>query len=1017
MAIERTKGRKNYVRPLGLVDSGGQAMAKATQHIAESIYNITGTIDEAELKTAYIEAEKQGKLLGTKEDKDGNIIPLTQTALNSFQPNMFNKANQRLAQERFKTYAIASFGMAIQNDAVDSAEKSLLKHGGTMGGNGQLSVFNDSSEYIKSLKSKVSSDVWAEVGSTIEKQWGFRVRKASALHLEEVRAKNLFNAEKNLQTILADETSIRTSGGDAETINAELEDTQIRKDKAFAIIKDNVKSEVEFEKIKMAYTTSLQSNVSIASIDAAYLAKVPFSEMKVMAQEQVNRWKNDPNVDGEAIKKSMEAKIQYYEQVDRLEKSEKIEVSASRLYKELNKLPFIKNSGDLLTPNGIANLNLEPPHEYTLTNVINGYASTLKAAESSAWQQSAEPHIFNLENESIGNFTKQNSLKWLQENFHKLNGTNRDKVREAHAKWLDSRIKTNSQLAFGEFINEMENSKTFTIHPMQFRLSMKKLVSQNVIGDKPTSIMTIREFQNKLSSYTNKWNDFQNDLQSAKSIKSRTDTGQSLRPKDIVLYKKLGLIPSKVHFKQDNGSVQTFNLDIFSDNEAVSNRSIEIAVAWSIENNTLYPGLEESLNNFVTMSPYGFEKAQQFYRMLIGSAQNHQKDTDYVHHTILKKVNTMRLSAAQFYDQEALKQSYKIDDKSTARIESLVVGEGETLVDIFDRKWETIEDYTWSVTGMFKAIIPNEIKLLTQSANDWTGLISDEQKKTYKDFLAKVGYNDFNDVIKNTPRLKSLLVDSFRVNLHSNLIDWSKGKEAAINEAMKMSISAVMEHIGVHIDGNGEAKLMLNPPKLEFQRTVPSGTDEIVKITDQDVNEYIYNTVKSIAGIMDTQTYQAIENKQFIIESHESWGSNPTYKIFVDRGDGSRRLIHENLTFDFKYSKQSKAYKMAENQLKNDKIGQTLWEYLPGIDQMALRGLYHRWNDGMSTENFVRSLVNVYNNSVMAIIPLDANPEEHLIDADMYDMAKARSLILSLGLDANAHAMNPGSHKSVLDVN
>ena len=71
----------------------------------------------------------------------------------------------------------------------------------------------------------------------------------------------------------------------------------------------------------------------------------------------------------------------------------------------------------------------------------------------------------------------------------------------------------------------------------------------------------------------------------------------------------------------------------------------------------------------------------------------------------------------------------------------------------------------------------------------------------------------------------------------------------------------------------------------------------------------------------------------------------------------------------------------------------------------------------MSSENFVRSLVNVYNNSVMAIIPLDANPEEHLIDADMYDMAKARALILSLGLNSKAHAMNPGSHNSVLDVN
>ena len=151
-----------------------------------------------------------------------------------------------------------------------------------------------------------------------------------------------------------------------------------------------------------------------------------------------------------------------------------------------------------------------------------------------------------------------------------------------------------------------------------------------------------------------------------------------------------------------------------------------------------------------------------------------------------------------------------------------------------------------------------------------------------------------------------MLLDSFKVNLSSDLVDWTKGPDAVINEAMKMSLASVMEHIGVHTDGNGQAKLMLHPPKLEFQKTVPSGIDQIVTTTDADINEYIYDSVKTKARIMDSETYKAIENKQFIVEANKVYGSHPTYKVYVDRGDGSKRLLHENLTFDFKYSKQNK---------------------------------------------------------------------------------------------------------------
>ena len=105
MAIKRTLGRSKFVTPSNIVvDSGGQAMAQATDNIGKAIGNIGETIDTSQLQTAILEAEKQGKLIGARThkvyDSSGNSTvvpkPLSAMDLNSlFQPNLYNIIKQK----------------------------------------------------------------------------------------------------------------------------------------------------------------------------------------------------------------------------------------------------------------------------------------------------------------------------------------------------------------------------------------------------------------------------------------------------------------------------------------------------------------------------------------------------------------------------------------------------------------------------------------------------------------------------------------------------------------------------------------------------------------------------------------------------------------------------------------------------------------------------------------------------------------------------------------------------------
>ena len=157
MAIKRTITRRYGVRPVQMdVSSGALSLAKATETVANTVSNVTKFIDDNQFQEAVLNAEIQGRRVGSQTitDKNGNTIPkpLDQMTLNSFTADIYNKANIRKAQQYFKKEAINSYGLALQNHAIDVASKSFLENGGKVNEQGKLIVQNAGDSYIDGIK-------------------------------------------------------------------------------------------------------------------------------------------------------------------------------------------------------------------------------------------------------------------------------------------------------------------------------------------------------------------------------------------------------------------------------------------------------------------------------------------------------------------------------------------------------------------------------------------------------------------------------------------------------------------------------------------------------------------------------------------------------------------------------------------------------------------------------------------------------------------------------------------------
>lgn len=1010
MAIKRTTQRQNYVGNYGIVDTGAKSLAQSTLDLGRVVGNITATVDDAQLKQAYIDAEKEGILLGTKVGKDGKIAPLDMVQLNSYKPDMFNKANQRKAIAFFKDKAIQSYKSAITADALDSAENSFLKNQGKMADNNKLITANEKEAYINGIRNNLSTEIFQQIQPALNEVWDRSVRKSSAVHLDGVRKQNVANGVKSLNLINQKEFAIRTGVGSSESKNAELEDLENEKNQVFALLNDNSSSSSEVESYKSDYDTTLQAKISANAIDVAVAAGVPIYEQRQMVDDTVKSFAG--KYDTKIIADAMTSRISYHDRIKKDKKAEENLIRQDNYYKILFKISTAKNASDLPTVQEIQT-DLGGINNYSASaiQVLTGRSSNLKKIEKTEFDNQGLLKLVQLKSDAISDTVRKDNEDFFFDNKSNLSARTYANFLDYKLQRFAQEIKTQNVKSMQGYLYDMEYGKTYSIPPNVYLSSLEEFEKSGLVGSKSTSVMNRDQYLSKVSAYASRYNKYMSLVGDVKVATNLNNAGASTPDNLVTSMKQLGnelIYPTKVTF-----GGQSYEMNILSEDQTISELSMIRAAEWMVRNRRPLDegGIFSAINNFAVLPQESYDKVLQFYKTVLNTARIRGISKAEVDQYMFKGFNMEYINMASTIqtDRESIQKMALAgkDSVSLNRVESLISNKNQSLEEVFTNSLSDFSDeYVFSFSSVLRdVLIGVAFPGMSIDPED-----SDLQREAGEKWAEITAGGGFVNAVKTNPILFNKMIKSFRYNLMSEKVDWSQGNDNGIKQAMTMTLVQVMEHVGMSKNADGTSTLTMYPVLQEFQKTSPS--PDIV-LTDDDVKNYIHDHFSDVPAIRDLETKEAFDNKSFKIVANEVTGNVPSYRVYIQKPGGAQTLLSNNFIFDFKYSKNNDAYKIALAQLKNDRFGSSIFKALPGLDKMKLKSLYNKWNKGMSNENFLKSLIGLYNNAVINVLPMASNDD--IIDPDSYTLAKARALILSLGLDYHAWKMDPQLARNILD--
>ena len=919
MAIKRTTQRQNLVRPSNIVpDSGGLAMAQASQNIANAITNITETVDKSQLQSAIIEAEKQGKQIGTRVDGNGVPIPLDMVTLNSFTTPIYNKANLKTAQQYFKQQAINSYGLAIQNDAVKNAENSLLNNRGKVGDDGKLLVETAGKSYLNSIKANVDNEVWNAISPGLNKIWGGASRKASAYMLDNARKINMANATSSLEHILEYETNFITNG---QADESEYEYITSTKEKAFKLIEDNSDTSIEADNAKIAYSTSLQSKVSTNAITLAHASGMTDGDMLKMAKQTSDSFLNDKNVQSDVVYKSMVSEI------SRLKKIDADELA-------LNKLNSKTLAGNLIN-----NLLLEKPvlpsedqlnklrieDRVTVRRSMKFISEQLATEATKDFNNEISRTIKNVEFGKFGNigeidksdtapseYNQINMLKNKKKNKiinglydhlenKNLSLANFNAILKLGADYRDNLlILNNDDLAF-ELELMLSGATDQMVHPNQLLQTkyVNKLIQKGFIGTSKTAKYTKDAWAKKVATYKTAWDKAQNKAYNVFQATENVENGipvTSSQRNEIV-----DSLPTTV-------KIDGFDepLSILSDDENIRVKSVDQEVGSAISIGFLTENSSNALNNILTSTDVGFNNIKKFYSSLKQSfVKKHGRDWKGYWHSFAEnnKLDLNILESAKYYN-DASQFNLSFNTQVGKRSLSLFFGDEEL-------------DDTQVLTQIIKEVGSNIddnwfMRILSPNLN-----VDPNVAKAMRAWYDQNGVNDLSDLTVKDPALFNMIMREVKSQVFQGKLDPKKPQQA-LESAVIGAMYKFSGRMNVQEDQNGNAYLAEGISILKYgQATIPG---DAYTLTQEDLIKDVvtkYNMTFG-GGTQDPKIREAIDEGNLIFLPNNEGIGEQTYRVVAITEDGRREPIADTYSWHWNTSQQNKDYNLALKRLSSD---------------------------------------------------------------------------------------------------
>lgn len=925
MAIKRTIGRSKFVQPSGIVvDSGGQAMAQASQNIANAVTNITQNIDKNQLETAIIEAEKQGKQVGSRS-VNGVPVPLDQMSLNSFTADIFNQSNLRKAQSYFKKQAINSYGLAIQNDAIKNASSSLQNNLGSVGDNGELVVKTASEGYLNSIKGSISNEVWNEIGPRLNKIWGDATRKASAYLVDNTRKVNINNAKEILENTLTEEANLIVNGT-PDPLNYEYIETT--KQKAFQLIKDNSQNDIDASNTQSIYSTKLQSLVSTNAVGMAHASGINDADLFTMAKTTSDLFKNDPNIDNEAVYKSMVNEISRLDVIDNRNKktiNETSTVSANEILLNINKNVYPSTEEIAL---------LKPEHQLRVLKEISSQQKLINTNNVKIFNDNVIKRISAITNDNFSiveqagtdddaDFT-EDDLKWIKDRkkmsmvqelagiiAHKdLNPSTVTKIYKLTNAIADEHAKTSSDIFKANMTLAMSgNGKTY-LDPNHLRSEkyVNKLVENNLVGTESFHAYTRDQWHNAVNKY---------EVEVKKVNKKASVLSQ------VANYVKYNIpLNKEMKIALDNEISPTFlykgeqvPYDVLNENEEIREASIKVNTSLALSTGHVPTQLKDIFNSIINLGDENFSKAKIAYFSL--KEEFYKKNGDgadalWEEFTAKNDLNTQLLDSSFFEVDASRFASLNRNISSNRNINAMfphLEESGLTDKDIVvDRIKEVLE-------------ISDNNMVQRWFASDIDG--NQTENKVVRDWLEQQGYGNFSEAIIGNPEIINQIIKGVKYRALTHKLNMNEPEKALLS-AVKSEFYNMTGNLSLHKDRFGDVHLINGVSALRHAQSQIPGESYIMKKEDL-IADALSQYNKTFGGGSQNQAIQdAIKNNDIMFIPNNEVVGDKTFRVVAFGNDGTNETLAENYSWSWEDSLVNKDYEEALNKISDGGVRKLL---------------------------------------------------------------------------------------------
>ena len=950
------------------VSSGALAMSQATQNVANTVSNVTKFIDDNQFQQAVLDAEIQGRQLGTQTetDSEGNVVPkpLTVESLNNFTADIYNKANIRKAQQYFKREAINSYGLALQNHAIDIAENSLQSNGGKLDEKGNLLVKNASKSYIDSLKGKLAPEVFDLVSPAISKVWGQATRKASALQLKELKATHLFEAEKNMNYLLSVETNMISNGGSDE----DEEFLSREKARVFQIIDDNAPTKLDALKLRSAYNQQLQQNVAINAIDAAYQAGVSISDMITMSIDTRKSFANNENIDGEKIEAAMRAKISIYEQMETDIRGEQKRASNALRYKLENDM----YRGLNVAESDINRMSLEDQNSFfkarnafyknrdtKMDKILNDNVSLQITAIKEDLIKPAEITQVDFADESsliLKNRGKIQAVNTITKNYlnHKdISKTNKEAIMKLNSDLAKEQLKlaNDSYVAMMErMFDGGENGIILNPRDLLKPEYIQDLKNKRIIGVGDEFAYDEKGWVKRVMQYDKHFRKMQKKAWDMSRIGVMQDRGVGLNAnqkstlEDDIIQKTFFLDGQEVEY------------DIFSPNEDIRNESFRYYAQITQSYGYVPQDIAQIFNNIKTTDNETYAIAKMLYASIKksiitkhGKNSREEGESFFEQVMINSDVDSQLMDETMFFNDVNSFRTAHTPQSINRSISEFFRIDGKTDDEVFDQGFQAVKDYLGA--NFFESFYT--VKVGGDPYED----------SALKAYVNQSGASNFEEAIIKDPSVRNTMLKFVKLQIQKgNVTQDANG----LNTAIKKAFYKIAPHLSIHEDKNGQAYLIRgNSIVREAQTTVPTGGPLVTKeVIIRDMKKNYFASFGG--GTQDPVVLKAIDDGDIMFIGNNDGVGDQTYKVVAVTGDGRYETLANNYRWNYQGSEFQSDYYKAIEKIKSEPIRRIL----NSVNFMSKNVLNQTMTSIAESRNYsegFEKLVNAYNNMASAV--------------------------------------------------